>query len=69
MALSLIEYIRHEQDYLPLNIFLLRVKYYSEILEFSSISESFSNYLAEIIEPTYNRLGWFEKVEDSWTDK
>lgn len=68
MPLELIEYLKNENDYLPWAVFLNRIKYYLDMLDLTEINGDLCEYLIELIEPYYRRLGWEPKSTDTWVE-
>lgn len=69
LPLEMAQFLVDETEYPPLNLFLARVRFYSDYLEASSFSGDLSSYFAKLIEPTYKRLTWFEQETDTWLEK
>lgn len=70
LALELAKYLSNEFDYLPWNVFINRIKYYTDLADSNQFYADMQSFLAKIVEPYYNKLGWTENIAtDSWTDR
>ncbi len=60
-----------ELDYLPWNTLLVsRINFYLEMFETSKLYTELKAYLASLVTPYYNKLGWIENVEkDEFVDR
>ena len=69
LPLELIKYLSSEFDYLPWNVFLSRVKFYTDMLGSSQVNGDLQSYLSHLVEPYYKKLGWDEDLSQEWLDR
>ena len=71
IPLKISKYLSIETDYLPWAIFMDRnnIKYYSEMLLTTELNGVMQKYLANLIEPLYNDLGWVDVNNEEWLNK
>ena len=65
-ALELIEYLSNEEAYFPWVTTISRLRYFSEMIDSTSVYSNFQKYLLKLITPIYNKLTWEESRTDSW---
>ena len=69
LPLELAKYLSNEFDYLPWNVFLSRIKFYTDMLGSSQVSGDMQSYLRNLVEPYYKKLGWDDDVSQEWLDR
>lgn len=70
MAFELATYLTNEFDYLPWNTFISRIKFFTDLFDSMSNYAKLQTYLADLVKPYYEMLGWIENVNnDLWTDR
>ena len=67
--LNLIKYMSNEIDYLPWNVLLSRVKYYTDMLGSTRVSGDMQMYLSKLVEKYYKKLGWDDDESQEWLDR
>ncbi len=63
------KYLSKENEYLPWKTTLTRLEYITSMLDSTSAYGNYENYLAELITPIYNKLGWKENEKGKWLHK
>lgn len=69
IPLILSTFLSEETDYLPWKVFLNRIKFYTDNLESTGVNVFLNRYLVKLVELYYNKLGWSENKNSSWTDR
>lgn len=70
VAFELGKYLIDEFDYLPWTTFINRIKYFIDLYDSTSVHAKMQAYLADIVTPYYQKLGWATNVQtDLWTDR
>ena len=68
IALSLTEYLTHEDDYIPWSTTFRSLGYISSMMKRSAGYGDFRAYLLKTLEPLYQKLGFWQKPEDGFMD-
>ena len=71
LPLKLSSFLSHDMEYMPWLVFLdsNNIKYYIDMLLTSELHGPMQSYLADLVEPIYNKLGWKEIENEPWLNK
>ena len=68
IPLSLTEYLAHEDDYIPWSTTFRALGYINSMIYRSAGYGDYRAYLLKILEPLYQKLGFWQKREDGFMD-
>jgi len=66
LPIQLSAFLVNDTDYLPWKMFLDQIKYYSHMLVTSEFNGRFQSFLADLVTPLYDTLGWKERKGENW---
>ena len=69
IAFELAKFLSTEFDYLPWNVFINRIKYFTDLLDSSQNYGRLQLYLSNLVEPYYRNLGWDDDKKQNWLDR
>lgn len=69
IPLELAGYLVKENEFIPWQIFLNNIEYYTSMLLPSPFYGQFQEYLAKLVEPVYHQVGWMDKESIEWLNK
>ena len=68
-AFDLSRFLSYEFDYLPWNVFISRINFYTDIIDSTQLNGLLQSYLSNLVEPYYKFLGWNEIKSRNWLDR
>lgn len=70
LAFEFSKYLSNEIDYLPWKTFLMKIRYFINVLESTPSYGNLQAFLASLVQPYYQKLGWIENIHtDEWNDR
>jgi hypothetical protein len=68
-AFEIISYLSDEIEYLPWSIAINCLKYLTNMLDTTISFGNYEKFVLDLVTPMYSKLGWVEKVDESWSEK